>query len=394
VFILPFVLARVFRPTYLAAFDLTNEQLGYCFSIFGFVAIGAYLLGGFLADKIQAKNLITSSLILTALGGFYMSTLPNFQGMLLLFGYWGFTTIFLLWAAMIKATRVWGGQLKQGRAFGFLDGGRGLVAFVISIAAIALFSLNVDLVAGEIALADKKDALTKVIFMSSCFVLSIGVLVFIFFEKINSDESEKVKINELFQAFKIPQVYLLSGMVFCAYSAYRLTDIIPQFAHEVGGMDEIFSSKISTIMLFLRAAVGFSIGFLADKGNSFNYLKYGFIAIALACVLFLFAGDSSSNLFIFALPSLIIALGTYACRVLYFAVVSNSNIPLKITGSAVGVISVIGYLPDIYFGVLAGYFLDEFGYDKGFQYTFILIFILSLIGLFLAHRLKRIAVYE
>ncbi|GAK89178.1 transporter [Nonlabens ulvanivorans] len=48
------------------------------------------------------------SLFLTALGGIYMSTYPSYLGLSILYGYWGFTTIFLFWAAMIKATRVWG----------------------------------------------------------------------------------------------------------------------------------------------------------------------------------------------------------------------------------------------------------------------------------------------
>ena len=48
--------------------------------------------------------------------------------MSVLYAYWGVTTILLFWAAMIRATREWGGASQQGRAFGILDGGRGAVA--------------------------------------------------------------------------------------------------------------------------------------------------------------------------------------------------------------------------------------------------------------------------
>ena len=37
IFILPFVLARVFRPTVLDVFELDNVQLGICFSVYGIV---------------------------------------------------------------------------------------------------------------------------------------------------------------------------------------------------------------------------------------------------------------------------------------------------------------------------------------------------------------------
>ena len=48
-----------------------------------------------------------------------------------MYGFWGFSTTFLFWAAMIKATRNWGGEQSQGKAFGFLEGGRGIIAATI-----------------------------------------------------------------------------------------------------------------------------------------------------------------------------------------------------------------------------------------------------------------------
>ncbi len=81
------------------------------------------------------------SLILTAIGGIYLSTYPDYTNLKYLFGYWGFTTIFLFWAALIKATRIYGGTEKQGIAFGYLDGGRGIVAALFGSIGILIFSL-------------------------------------------------------------------------------------------------------------------------------------------------------------------------------------------------------------------------------------------------------------
>ena len=44
VFILPFVLQRIFRPTFLEVFAIDNEDIGYCFSIYGIIALFSYLL--------------------------------------------------------------------------------------------------------------------------------------------------------------------------------------------------------------------------------------------------------------------------------------------------------------------------------------------------------------
>ncbi len=128
IFGLPFHTARFFRPTLLEAFGFTNTQLGDVFAVYGVTAMLAYFPGGMLADRFSARTLLTVSLLATGVGGFYMATYPGALGMALLYGYWGITTILLFWAALIRATREWGGTTSQGRAFGFLEGGRGVAA--------------------------------------------------------------------------------------------------------------------------------------------------------------------------------------------------------------------------------------------------------------------------
>ncbi|MDP6909488.1 MAG: MFS transporter, partial [Flavobacteriales bacterium] len=121
IFFLPFVLARVFRPTLLEVFEISNFELGLFFSVYGMVAMGAYLFGGPLADKFSAPKLMSFALATTACGGLFMSTFPSPSEMKLLYGFWGVTTILLFWAALIRATREWGGTEIQGLAFGLLD---------------------------------------------------------------------------------------------------------------------------------------------------------------------------------------------------------------------------------------------------------------------------------
>ena len=101
VFILPFVLPRIFRPTVLDVFQLDNVQLGLCFSVYGIVAMVSYIFGGPLADKYPPRKLIAIALWMPALGGLLFAQYPSFAITKLLYGYWGFTTSFLFWAPMI-----------------------------------------------------------------------------------------------------------------------------------------------------------------------------------------------------------------------------------------------------------------------------------------------------
>ena len=119
IFLLPFLLARIFRPTFLAVFEISNFELGSLYSIYGVVALVSYLFGGAIADRFPPRKLMATALLMTAAGGLIMAQFPSFFALQLVYGYWGFSTIFLFWAAMIKATRNWGGLHQQGRAFGF-----------------------------------------------------------------------------------------------------------------------------------------------------------------------------------------------------------------------------------------------------------------------------------
>ena len=78
IYLLPYVLPRIFRPTFLEVFNLNNLQLGSLFSVYGIVAILSYLYGGVLSDKFQPKILIATSLFFTAFGGLVLSTYPSY----------------------------------------------------------------------------------------------------------------------------------------------------------------------------------------------------------------------------------------------------------------------------------------------------------------------------
>ena len=177
IFLLPYVLARVFRPTFLEVFNLTNLQLGSLFSVYGIVAILSYLYGGVLSDKFQPKILIATSLFFTAFGGLVLSTYPSYFMLQIIWGYWGFSTVFLFWGAMIKATRVWGGTKNQGEAFGLLDGGRGLVAASMGTLGVLIFSIFLTNDIQVATLVERKDAFRYVILFSSFIVFLNGILV-------------------------------------------------------------------------------------------------------------------------------------------------------------------------------------------------------------------------
>ncbi|RZP06264.1 MAG: MFS transporter [Flavobacteriales bacterium] len=394
IYILPYFLPRVFRPTFLAVFDLNNVELGSLFSVYGSVAFFSYIFGGTFADKFLPRKLIATSLILTSLGGFVLMYYPSFMILQILYGYWGFTTVFLFWGAMIKGTRIWGGSQNQGQAFGFLDGGRGLTAALMGSVGVFIFSffLPEDVISSSIK--ERQDAFQSVILFSSIMVALIGVLVYFFMktktEKGVFQSDNTHSLNNILAVLKLETVWLLMIIILCAYFGYKVTDIYSLYASDVMGYDEVNSANIGSLQLYLRPIACFAIGFLADKTNGISWIIKGFFVMLTGSVLFASGILVADQYILFFISLIILALGTYAIRALYFAILKEGDISLALTGTAVGVISLSGYTPDIFAGPLMGYFLDKFPGVEGHQYVYAFLGLFSIIGLIASSRFARI----
>ena len=384
VFILPFVLPRVFRPTVLDVFTLDNTQLGLCFSVYGVVALVSYLFGGPLADKFPPRKLIATALWMTALGGVVYATFPSYFVLKVLYGYWGFTTIFLFWAAMIKATRVWGGTSSQGKAFGFLDGGRGLVGALFGTMGVLVFSVFITSEIAEATVTESRAAFRYVILVSSGIVVAVGFLVWFFLRMDKTSESaiilDKITVSQIKEVIKLPAVSLLMVIILCAYVGYKITDILSLYAQDVMLYDQVQSAQIGTLLLFVRPVVGVVIGVLADRSQTTYWLMVSFVISFIGALLFATGIILSSSTFLFFMSIMVVATGVYAARSLYFSVMQRGRIPLVLTGTAVGLISLVGYTPDIFAGPAMGYLLDVYPGATGHQYVFYMLAAFSFVG--------------
>lgn len=81
--------------------------------------------------------------------------------------------------------------------------------------------------------------------------------------------------------------------------------------------------------------------------------------------------------------------GVYGLRGIYFAVMKEASIPLVATGSAVGLMSLIGYTPDVFMSPLMGYLLDTYSGAKGHELVFLVLTLFALVGFIVSIGFKR-----
>lgn len=381
IFFLPFVIARIFRPTLLHVFGVSNTELGTYFSVYGIVAMVSYFLGGPLADRFPSRYLLSSALWLTTLGGFTMWIVPFKEILIFLYAFWGFTTILLFWAALIRTTREWGGESLQGRAFGWLEGGRGATAAMLGTLTLFVFS-NFDAGSAQVVdvTTERINAYRNVILLTSIFTLISGVLIW-FFVPDNKQYrlSNPIKLNQIGYLLTLPSVWLLAIIIICAYVGYKITDDFSLYANQVIGFNEVQSAGVGTSALWMRALTAILAGYLADKLRSSKLICVCFAFAALGGV-FVASGIFESIILMMLLNLVVVMIGVFGLRALYFTLIHEANIPMQYTGTVVGIVSVLGFTPDIFMSPWMGILLDRNFGSEGHRYVFLVLTLFAMVG--------------
>lgn len=372
IFTLPFHIIRYFRPSFVEVFALTQTELGDMLAIYGIVAALSYPLGGVLADRFPVRVLLPASLLMTGAGGLWLLYSPSIATMDWLYAFWGFSTILPFWAALIKATRQWGGDDEQGMAFGILDGGRGLLAFLLSVMAVALFELLMPAADEAATLAEKTAAIrsTVYVYMGACVVAA--VFTWLFVPEPAPEEakrgSRREALAKVLAVVQMPAVWLQSLIIVAAYSAFKGIDYYSQFAADVWGWSDVDAANLVKYAAFSRAFAAVGAGLLADRFSSSRVLIACFALAGVSYVALVFVAPSDAHAWMLWTAVLTGCLGFFALRGVYFALLEESHIPDEMTGTAVGVVSFLGFTPEIFMPKLGGWLLDQWpGEATGFH---------------------------
>jgi hypothetical protein len=94
---------------------------------------------------------------------------------------------------------------------------------------------------------------------------------------------------------------------------------------------------------------------------------------------------ASPGLFILMLVNVAIAaIGIFALRGIYFALLEEGGVPLAVTGTAGGVVSAIGFTPDVFMPMIGGVLLDNYPGATGYQYLYLSTAGMCVVGLIAA----------
>lgn len=363
IFQLPYIRETFYVPIQ-KAMNLSNAQMGQLSAGYATMATISYFIGGIVADKFSARKLLTFSFLATGILGWWFSTFPSFNTARLIFVLMGISTIITYWSAMIKATRMLGDSSEQGRLFGLQEGLRGILNAILVFGMTAVYGRFANEILGT-AWAIRTCAIVVII---------IGILNWFVIEDTDREEnveSFKDVIVGTFRELAAPRVWLLVAIVFFGYSLYGIFGYINTLAINVYGLSVAGGSTLGGLRYIIQAFGGIIGGFLADKiGSRLKVIIAGAVLTCASYALFLFLPADTSLLPVILGNFVAGMFFIYLIRSQYFAIIDDAGIPVSKTGRVSGVVSCLGYLPDVFMYTMIGGWLDNNPGKTGFNMTF------------------------
>ena len=368
---------------------LTHTEIGTLLSANAIVATALFVVGGMLADRFDTRKLIPVGLIGTGALGLYLASFPGFSELLVLFALLAVCADCIYWPALLKAIRNLGDDGEQGRMFGLLEGGRGVIDTVVAFSALGVF----------VVMGSGEDGLKSAILFYALIDILAGLVTW-FLLRDGASATPAAASHQsggktgLLAALRVPGIWLVSLNVFMVYSVYcGLTYFIPY-------LKDMYQLPVALVgaygiinQYFLKVLGGPAGGFLADKqlGSSSRYLMWAFLALLPVMALINLIPQGEGFIYAGMAATLSFALIIFSMRGVFWAPMSEVGIPRHITGAAFGIGCLIGYAPGMFAYIVYGSLLDRFPGAQGYHYVFGLMSALAVLGFLVSSQLNRLA---
>jgi sugar phosphate permease len=188
---------------------------------------------------------------------------------------------------------------------------------------------------------------------------------------------------------RLRAVWMSALVVVCAYCGYKGLDQYSLFAVQAYGMNEVEGAKVSAMVVWARPLSAIGAGLLADRISATRVTSICFVLLMAAYSLFVFVTPTPGFVEIFYVNALVTGVAIYGLRGVYFAIMEETAVPASVTGTAVGLISLVGYTPDIFIGPLAGWLIDRSPGATGHQHFFCVLLGIATVGFITVTMFRR-----
>ncbi|MGN0141881.1 MAG: MFS transporter [Roseburia sp.] len=373
---------------------LSHTQIGAALSVYGIVQTIGLIFGIYLCDMFSKKYMVGFGLLGISCVGIYLSTFPGYYGFLIAYGVLALFAEVIYWPPLLKAIRLIGDEKTQGRMFGFLEAGRGVVDVIVASSALAVFKM-----AGENGGALR----TAYLFLAVVIALT-GILCLIMIpndeRKVDETGKEvnrfKSSMDGVMMAVKNFDIWLVAIQGFVVYTMYcGLTYFIP-FLNEIYLLPATAVGVYGIINQYgLKMIGGPAGGLLADKvwKSATKHIRGAFVVSIAAMAVFLMLPHDElgqeGNWLLGAVFTLGFGTIIFSMRSVFFAPMDEIKVPVDITGAAMSLGSLVIYLPSTFAYVMYGKLLDTYPGMTGYKVVFGCMIVWAVVGVAVSTVLNR-----
>ena len=348
------------------AVGLTHTQMGNVWTVYGIVASLSYIFGGRLADAVSGKKLVLISAAGMILCGCALMLLPSYPMMLLIYGGMGVFAIFTYYVVSVKIVNSVGRVIGGGKAFG-------LYWTLINLCNAIATGINIR---NSARLAGRDAEILRAALTIFLFMLTGAAVLFAVFYRDERPCGEKVAENQnnrklSFSVLRNKTILMTGLVVFFNYLVVSSLSYYVPYMRNVLGFSQ---TQVLIVNLIKGEALGtiimLTVGIITDKlGSAIRLFMYASaMGAAALLVLTIVAGTVPIPLVILVLMALITMLMN-GSKSVAMVIPEEIHIPEDQMGTAVGIISFIGYLPDAFYYSAAGKVIDSLG-NNGYTMLF------------------------
>lgn len=370
----PIYLKNVFYEPLMEGLGVTNADLGALVSCYAIAAVICYLPSGIIADKIRMRTLSWVGFGGTALLTFVYAMLPSLTMMYVLFVGFGITSILIWWGTRFKIVRLCCAEDEYASKIGISYSIYGAAGLVIGFINTAIIS----------AIPIPSEGIQVLLVFLGVLIALLAVASFIFIPNFKGEINKDAKmfsLGEVVQAIKHPGVIWACLAYFFVYAVYQGVTYTTPFMTTCFAAPVAIVSIVGLIRTYgIGLVAGPVAGFFADKLKSPSKSILLFFA-ASAVVLVCFMVLPRTEAMVIAVAVLVVVLGfvTYGAFSIGSSPLTEAKVPMGIFGTASGILSVVGFMPDVFVHTWFGGMIDAQGADA-FNTIFIVLIVFAVLG--------------
>ncbi len=379
----------VLLPQMLELWQISKTEFGILMSIYGIVHNIFYLLFSWAQDRFSPRTLIPVNMIFGGCTTFFLGYTSNFAVLCFLFVMLSLWCEGAFWPAVLASVRKSTTDANQGKIFGLLEGGRGLVELAQNAAVVGLYAYLGQSIFG-----------LKIAFMGNAVIMiMLGVVAWFMLptETLLKSGSDKKKANrEVSEGMKttlrIPEIWMAGALGFTVFMSYTTLPFFLTF------LKEIYLLPVLAVSIFGivstsggRISCALPAGFIADKffGGPSGGMRFGLGLVTVLSTIMIFLPKEEA----FSLPAMIILILLTATfffmRSLYFAPFGQMGLPQRFSGSAIAFAAFVIYLPATFAYGLWGKILDKGVDGSGYVLLFSILAGVGIVGMIIGTVLHK-----